>query len=1485
MRTSQRQSFTMKRNVSNDDDEDDEEIASLVPESPMYLHQVSNAFKSPPPGSFLNHHAVSSSHYHPHGMTTTTTATTTTMMMRRTPGPNPNHIRMNPMDTESMTSRDEMYKQSSNQSSHLSHGIPNQNHHHVPRTIRKVSHRNGSHTTAATKTSSSSSSSSMTAATSSNGIQSNVMEYGFSPLTRSSSSSSKQNHHPTSVSSSSPAMNKHNAIKQEDTTVPATPNVRPPIGNVNRDRKLYTPAGNMLIKNSNLGLRSSLTGTLTPSTALMVSNIDDILNDPDDDNNDQGVVNDLQKHPMNDTISSSDSHASDHRGISETQENKSFADSIASAVSADDWGEVPNDDRMKEGAESLNKVADVSDAELFRPKKMITAQNSSFQNFNRVGSDLSNTTNRSNPSPRSKNADGNDGEGVRTFVPSGSSFHAPKATKVISPTRPSHLHHHYQQEQPQHSREHEFFGSQHTMHPPHAASAPFGYSVDPSTMMQHHSIPPTQPEMGYHFHSHAYNHHMMHPHHHSDPSTMYDMGMAPYLPGHISPMFGGSSPLTVPMMTQPMPYAASPIPFDQSHLQTSWGNNTYMDPQGLDQQWTNSMDMSTGWDYDHYHSQSQYDQQQQQIRNQSPYTLPSKKPYSSQSVALSDDRSYMVNGNQSQNSQHKALSMTESGVRRSNYHTKKVNEDLHKNFPKLNEVKTKENHAIESNSQSTEPKNRQKTKESRRNEKNSDLDHIHAHDSDRADVYKSILGLANYGNVDIYRELSSDNDDSDAEVTKAELNETPTVRAIFKDFYRKFRLKEKESLDTAANFARSYLEDKEFPRSVHWRIYLELADLAKRKNNITEARNLYSKVCQIQPYASQGWLERSKLEEECGKLQECSKILKQGLKYCPQNENMRIRAIKHEERMAYEFRNGDLTEARKLIIPLQHYSVDKVWKTELEAALMEARAGNEKIARRFLKNLMKSISWYGPLYLEAFRLERDFDHPIEALAVVERGLQEIPRYGPLWFGAFRICEGLDIANNDFHLPKTLNMIDRSIVSISRELIWKVQMEAAQAIERAAHLAASMDSSIDLNSRLEDARSRFARTIVSCPDNLCWKVWLAAGRMELSAGRYENARKLCLKSLSVVPNKGKSSVLLECVKLEEFVGNIDLARALMEKTKLEFKNDWKVWLQNVMLESRNGNRALAIKLAQEGLQEHSGTGRLWAILIQLYEPFGEKSQFQALRKALRAVPKSGEVWCEAARLHLNPLSQSFNMPTSNLHLQFATKFTPQYGDSFLETLRHDMIAAVLESCLPNSMKALIRECKCFTFDSKEELIQKIVAAIYRITLEFESNQKQNKKLINNTLSKLDTSELELRCSIADPNYGKMWFHKRLRQCDTARSVLKRSKQVIWNDLERYTYIYVAAVLRQEAISIVSQEFEGDDDRVNMPSVEDILGRDPASSSNTNEQNTKLLDGLTKANFVTGFVEVNQDIDLQTLDRFERRKLLFGSDLLLTWKPVT
>ena len=81
-----------------------------------------------------------------------------------------------------------------------------------------------------------------------------------------------------------------------------------------------------------------------------------------------------------------------------------------------------------------------------------------------------------------------------------------------------------------------------------------------------------------------------------------------------------------------------------------------------------------------------------------------------------------------------------------------------------------------------------------------------------------------------------------ADAKRAELVESPAMRSAFKDFYRKFRIKERSSFRDAEEFALSTLKDGALPNTVQWRVYLELADLAKRSNQFGEARKLYRQI-------------------------------------------------------------------------------------------------------------------------------------------------------------------------------------------------------------------------------------------------------------------------------------------------------------------------------------------------------------------------------------------------------------------------------------------------------------------------------------------------------------------------------------------------------------------------------------------------------------------------------------------------------------------
>lgn len=743
------------------------------------------------------------------------------------------------------------------------------------------------------------------------------------------------------------------------------------------------------------------------------------------------------------------------------------------------------------------------------------------------------------------------------------------------------------------------------------------------------------------------------------------------------------------------------------------------------------------------------------------------------------------------------------------------------------------------------------------------------------------------------------------DLKRGELEESPSTRLTFKTFYKNYRAEERFGLQRAEDFARQALQDGSLPESVHWRVYVELADIARRSNRFVEARRLYHTVCQLQPYASQGWIEYSKLEEECGHMNRVANILNAGLEYCEFNENLLIRALKHHEKM------GNYDHARALLARLKQVGIDKVWRSILEGATFEARCGNIITARRVLKHIMHYVPWYGPLYVEFYRLERDYGNASDALSVVERGLAQIPRYGPLWFAALRLCEELDFANKDYLLPETCAMLQRANLNVSKEISWKVHLEASFIFERAAQEQALLTGN-PVDGFLGSARHYFALTIGSCRLNLRWKVWLAAARMELYAGKTEIARTLFRRAHEVAPEKVQSLTFLDFARLHEFIGETEIARALLCKGRYYYGYDWKVWLENVLLEMRGFNHKKAFEITKKALDVHPGTGRLWSALVQLsHFVGGDESQHAALRDALNAVPKSGEVWCEGARIHLNPFSDLFDIDRARRHLFFAEKFTPQYGDTFLEAVRLELIdqwmGPIAEYIWESTRKSFSPTKTSQDVDCLTKYITDVTLAVSCARQATAESRKfpslVHKVIIKNVRSRLwqeditstvDFSSIVLSCSNADPNYGPLWFNCRRVQTDPPRRVVEHAASAMAEELRSHAHVYLAAMVRRRAIlSTIEAERPlgverglelfnaismGWEDRVDkllrsFPSLRDIFNpMDPTTGL------VLLQSTINGSDFVTGLMDFNRHRQITEMSLSDRRRAIFATDAL-------
>ena len=411
--------------------------------------------------------------------------------------------------------------------------------------------------------------------------------------------------------------------------------------------------------------------------------------------------------------------------------------------------------------------------------------------------------------------------------------------------------------------------------------------------------------------------------------------------------------------------------------------------------------------------------------------------------------------------------------------------------------------------------------------------------------------------------------------------------------------------------------------------------------------------------------------------------------------------------------------------------------------------------------------------------------------------------------------------------------------------------------------------------LHNARLDLIRALLTCQWNLSFKVWLASSRLELLAGRPEVARAALVEAMKDVPVKAQAQVLLECARVEEYSGNIACARRILIKSLQQLKGEWKLHQELIFLEARQGRYVTSLKAAQQAIVASPGAARLWVILIQLCHRFEQPavrkmrpisadspinilnsttteeqpptttavttttteascahdhlesthtlvvpSKDDLLLKALLEVPKSGEVWCEGGRCCLNPLVRySFDLSVAQRNLNFALQFTPQYGDTFLEYLKLEMLCQVL---LPRVMSVmglpLVPFIERFLSADPEgdlatvledpralELLSVGIEHPYTAAFTEETRSDRRDKLrqlMTGTLefpnldeplrSSVVIKSLERRCINADPNYGTDWYYCRHSPLDSTSTVLQTAQGILTSEIVSCQAVYNQAI---------------------------------------------------------------------------------------------
>ncbi|KRX01431.1 hypothetical protein PPERSA_01334 [Pseudocohnilembus persalinus] len=200
----------------------------------------------------------------------------------------------------------------------------------------------------------------------------------------------------------------------------------------------------------------------------------------------------------------------------------------------------------------------------------------------------------------------------------------------------------------------------------------------------------------------------------------------------------------------------------------------------------------------------------------------------------------------------------------------------------------------------------------------------------------------------------------------------------------------------------------------------------------------------------------------------------------------------------------------------------------------------------------------------------------------------------------------------------------------------------------------------------------SKALFLAPENMKWKCLANIAKILLQQGQFQKANQIVIKMIQICPEKQKSYGYIEASKIYEYQQNYELSFQCLNSLKESMSQEWKIYMEYVSMLMRNKQYNQAKQVIQEALQYHSLAGRLWGELIQIEHLQSQNGNlditFKIFQIAYNEIPKSGEVWCEGARLCMNPYGNKFDLQMAEKFLQFAIYFTPQYGDSFLELLK-------------------------------------------------------------------------------------------------------------------------------------------------------------------------------------------------------------------------
>lgn len=422
------------------------------------------------------------------------------------------------------------------------------------------------------------------------------------------------------------------------------------------------------------------------------------------------------------------------------------------------------------------------------------------------------------------------------------------------------------------------------------------------------------------------------------------------------------------------------------------------------------------------------------------------------------------------------------------------------------------------------------------------------------------------------------------------------------------------------------------------RIVRTAAECAKRVS-LKLARDLFEMSTTLDPNSQASWIDMSKFLDEIGESTRAEDVLRNGTLCVQQSDQLVRKLLKMYER------TRNFREARSFLGEIARSNKADRDSIFIEGALFELHQGRIKHAMELLSVLKARKEWKASVYSEIVQFFERAGELDSIAGIIEEGVRASPRNAV-------VCQALLRIQPD----------PQSMVKILRESSAKWPSEFTDKMVTTVCERCAGQGCMSM------VRSLMAESIIYCSSRQRYKLLVTAATIEFIYGDRSLTPLLVDFAVQVTPSKARPTVLILHAKVYEYQREFDKALSTYERVAREYAAEWRVFLELALFHVRRSDIPSAVSVLNQGLQQHPGSGRLWAFRVQLEAFVSLSSQVDMLVEAIKAVPKSGEVWCEAARIALNPLSEFFNLEAAQQYLEFAYRFTPQHGDTLVELVR-------------------------------------------------------------------------------------------------------------------------------------------------------------------------------------------------------------------------